>query len=429
MTNKNFFLWGAATSSHQVEGHNRNNDWWAFEKAGRVKTCSEAACNQYELYRSDIELISRLGHNAHRFSLEWSRLEPREGVWDAEAFRHYSDMLTEMRRRGIEPVVTLHHFTNPAWFAEKGGWLTPGNHRYFARYARKAAEAFGSQVRFWNTINEPVVYLYHGYCTGLWPPGSKSFSDGAQVFRHLLYGHTDAYREIHKHYATVLDTPVWVSIAKHLSVFTPCNPMSARDRWLTFLRDWFFNHLYLQALTSGFLFFPGLFCEFLSSRGTLDYIGVNYYTRHFVTGSGSGPTPLGADCDEKHHEGQSRELNAMGWEVYPHGFYEVLMSLKRYRLPVMVCENGICAEEDSQREQFVRTHLDAVARAQRDGVEMWGYFYWSLMDNFEWADGFKPRFGIVEVDYATQKRTPRPSAQVLAQTCRKLSQTDFGLHS
>ena len=429
MKENSFFLWGAATSSHQVEGHNDKNDWWSFEQAGRVGTSSGAACNQYELYRDDINLISSLGHNAHRFSLEWSRLEPREGEWDEAAFRHYADMLSDLRQKGIEPVVTLHHFSNPQWFSDRGGWAASGNHRFFSRYARKAVQAFGSQVRFWNTINEPVVYLYHGFCTGLWPPGHKSFSEAAVVFRHLLYAHVDAYHEIHKHYESVLKTPVWVSIAKHMSVFTPCNPMRLRDRWLTFLRDWFFNHLYLQALTTGFLFFPGLFCEFLSAKSTLDFIGLNYYTRHFVTGGGAGPTPLGADCDEKHHEGQSPEVNAMGWEVYPQGFYQVLMSLRKYRLPVIVCENGICANEDEQRQRFIRNHLGAFANAARDGLEVWGFFYWSLLDNFEWADGFKPRFGLVEVDYQSQKRTPRDSAHVLAEICRKWTQSNHRYHS
>ncbi|HTL48612.1 MAG TPA: glycoside hydrolase family 1 protein [Verrucomicrobiae bacterium] len=420
MTESKLFLWGAATSSHQVEGNNRNNDWWAFEKAGRVRTCSELACNQYELYRKDIEMIAKLGHNAHRFSIEWSRIEPEEGRWDESAFHHYEDMILEMRRFGIEPVVTLHHFTNPIWLAEKGGWLSPESPRYFKRYARKVAEVLGRHVTYWNTINEPVVYLFHGYCTGLWPPGKKTFPDAVKVFRHLLQGHVGAYEAMQQHYEEALGTRAMISIAKHLSDFTPCNPLSVKDRWFTFLRDWFFNHLFLQALTNGFLFFPGLFCEFISSRSTLDYIGVNYYTRHFVRAGGDAPTPLGSDCNEKHHPGESKEINAMGWEVYPEGFYRILMSLKQYGLPVLVCENGICAHEDEQRQAFIKSHLGALERAGKDGLDVMGFFYWSLLDNFEWADGFKPRFGLVEVDYATQARKVRQSAHVLAELCRNI---------
>ncbi|MBI3313274.1 MAG: glycoside hydrolase family 1 protein, partial [Candidatus Omnitrophica bacterium] len=177
------FLWGAATSSHQVEGNNCANDWWEWETQGKFKEPSGLACNQYDLFREDIELISRLGHNAHRFSLEWSRLEPQENQWNEDAFKHYEEIFKELKARHIEPVVTLHHFTNPVWFNQNGGWLGEKSSFYFNRYVEKAVRAFGRYVRFWVTINEPLIYLYYGFYAGEWPPGIKSYPQSLQVIR------------------------------------------------------------------------------------------------------------------------------------------------------------------------------------------------------------------------------------------------------
>lgn len=416
------FLWGTATSSHQVEGDNRHNDWWAWEQAGRVKEPSGRACDQYRLYKEDISLISELGHNGHRFSIEWSRIEPEEDRWNDDALVHYENILKELIRRGIEPVVTLHHFTNPQWFAARGGWLASDCVHYFVRYVERVVHALGRHVKIWITINEPLIFLYHGYFSGQWPPGVQSFDDALQVFRHLLAGHLAAYRTIHKIYQRAFQKPVWISIAHHLMCFTPCRPASFGDRLSAFLRDWFSNHLFVDAALSGFLFFPSMFCEFLSTRHALDFLGINYYARDFIRFAGlyQGNT-LGQICEKKHHEREIRETNSLGWEVYPEGIYQVLKSLGRYHLPVLITENGICTEQDDQRVRFIREHLEQVERARQQGIPVVGYFHWSLLDNFEWAEGFGPRFGIVEVDYKTQERKVRPSAQVLTEICRKLS--------
>jgi beta-glucosidase len=415
------FLWGCATSSHQVEGNNTANDWWEWEKEGKVPQASGAACNHYQLFRQDIDLMARLGHNAHRLSLEWSRFEPEENCWNDEAFRHYEEVLKELRARGIEPVVTLHHFTNPLWFMKRGGWLRDDAVFYFNRYVKRVAAAYGSLVRFWITINEPVVYLFHGYYTGVWPPGIQSLRDSAIVFKHLLVAHAEAYRTIHKLYENFHRQSVWVSVAKHMTYLTPCRYNYFRDRCAVFLRNWFFNYLFLDAAASGFLFFPGVFCEFLPAHNTLDYLGVNYYRRDFVRFRGlSQPHSLGEACSSDHHRQQIHEVNSLGWEVYPHGLYYLLRSLQRYRLPVMVTENGVCTDDDSQRARFIQNHVHAVRRAMEDGVPVTGYFYWSGLDNFEWHHGFQPRFGIVEVNYENQERKIKESAQVLTECCRKL---------
>ena len=415
------FLWGTATSSHQVEGNNTANDWWAWEQAGRVKQPSGLACDHYRLFRQDIDLIARLGHSAYRFSLEWSRFEPEENRWNDEAFHHYQEVFQELHARRIAPVVTLHHFTNPQWFIERGGWFEADALFYFNRYVQKMVEAYGSYVRFWITLNEPLVYLYHGFFTGLWPPGLQSVKSCLLVFRQLLKAHIAAYRTIHKIYESVHHQPVWVSLAQHMTYLVPCRSFSLGDRLAVFFRDWFSNFLFLDAAATGFLFFPGVYCEFLDARQTLDYLGINYYSRDFIRWNGlSKPRSFAEACSKKHHKNQVGELNSMGWEVYPDGLYFLLRRLKRYRLPIIISENGICTEADLQRVKFIRDHLGAVEHARREGVPVFGYFYWSLLDNFEWDSGFGPRFGIVEAHPNQQERKMKDSAQVLTETCRKL---------
>jgi beta-glucosidase len=415
------FLWGSATSSHQVEGNNRANDWWAWEQAGKLKEPSNLACDHYRRFREDFQLVSDLEHNAHRFSLEWSRFEPEENHWDEEAFRHYEEVFKELARRNIEPIVTLHHFTNPQWFADKGGWVAEDTTRYFTRYVDRVVKRYSRYVRFWITINEPLIYLYHSFFAGLWPPGVQSYDDSMKVFRHQMAAHAESYQIIHQHYESDLARQVWVSIAMHISRFTPCRAGSWLDRWTVMLRNWFANELFLDAAIKGFLFFPGIFCEFLPAKSTLDFIGLNYYTRDFIRFAGLGKEQfIGDICDKNHHMGEIRERNMMGWEVHADGLYQILKRLKRYKLPIMITENGIATEDDAQRVKFIENHLSAVSRARQEGSPVMGYLYWSLLDNFEWAHGFGPRFGIIEMDYGTQERKVRRSAQVLSALCRNI---------
>ena len=416
------FYWGSATSAHQVEGNNALSDWWAWEKQGKVKEESGLACDHYQRFSQDFQIAKNLGHNSHRFSLEWSRLEPEEGVWDLNAFQHYRLVLEDLKSRSIEPFVTLHHFTNPIWFDRLGGWQHPKAVDYFLRYVKKAAEFFGDQVEFWITINEPMVYLYFSYLVGEWPPGVRSYDASLKVLYQLIQAHLRSYEVIHHHYDKVLKKPVWVSFAKHMTYYTPCHENSWRDRIALRMRDWFVNDMMLNALDGGFLFFPAVFCEFLSKRGALDFIGINYYTRDFIRFAGLAEIDtLGSPCDKAHHSKEIKELNMMGWEVYPEGLYHLLKKLKKYNLPIVVTENGICAETDEQRSRFIQNHLEALGKAKDEGVDVRGYFYWSLLDNFEWAHGFRPRFGIVEVDYKTQERKIRNSAKTLTDYCRKIS--------
>jgi len=414
------FLFGAATSSHQVEGANTHNDWWDWERTGRLPFASGDACRHYERYAEDFEIASKLGHNAHRISLEWSRIEPEENRWDDAALHHYQQVIREIRRRGMEPVVTLHHFTNPLWFSRKGGWLASDAVQIFERYTAKATQFLGADVRLWITINEPMVYIYKSFFEGAWPPGVKSSHESLCVLKNMLIAHTRAWWIIHRCYESNHWGDVWVSIAKNLIQFDPCRKHLLRDRCMTRIRDWFYNDLSFDALTNGYFFFPGFAAEFLPFRDTLDFLGVNYYFRDFIRFERmTSEDPMGQICDKDHHQSEIASMTQMGWEVRPEGLYERLLALRKYKKPVLVTENGIATMDEDQRERYIADHLSYLRQAQKEGVNVWGYLHWSLLDNFEWDKGFAPRFGLVRIT-EEGNREVKSSAQVLTETCRKL---------
>jgi beta-glucosidase len=408
------FLWGAATSAHQVEGGNTLNDWWAWEQEGRVATPSGAAADHFRRFREDFDLARALEHNAHRFSLEWSRIEPEEGRFDDAAIAHYGEVIATLRALGIEPVVTLFHYTLPQWLAARSGWENPRIEHYFNRYVERVVHAYGPLVRWWLTLNEPVVQVFKGWLIGQWPPGkSQDYPAALKVLRHMLRAHVQAYHTLHRHRPDAM-----VSIAKHALALTACDPRSWRDRSSTWIRGYLFNHLFVDALHTGALRVPGLFWERLPMARTLDFIGVNYYTRDFVRNTGLDlPGFVGGVCnlDQQRFVGK---LNDLGWEVYPEGLAQFLREYRRYRLPILITENGIPARDDEDRWTFLYLHLWQVARAIADGVPVAGYLHWSLLDNFEWADGYAARFGLIEVDFATQRRRVRPSAWRFAHIIR-----------
>jgi beta-glucosidase len=389
------FLFGAATSSHQVEGGNRWNDWWEAEQAGRLPHASGDACRHYELYERDFDLARSLGHNAHRLSIEWSRIEPEPGRWDGAAIEHYRDVLAALRARGLEPIVTLHHFTNPAWLAREGGWERRGAVRHFERYVDLIARELGEAVHFWITINEPTVYALHAYVHGEWPPFQRSWLGARRVLKNLLRAHTAAFRVLRERCP---DARVGLShSAPHV---TPCDPRRLRDRLAAAVRDHLLNEAYVPPADE------------------LDFLGLNYYTRALVRSQGFGAGALfGRACKEAHHTDRG-PLAQTGWEVHAPGLSAVLARFARLCVPLMVTENGIATEDETLRRQFLRDHLAQVAEALAAGIDVRGYLWWSLIDNFEWALGKRPRFGLAAVDFATQERRPRPAAEDFERVCR-----------
>lgn len=394
------FFWGAATSAYQVEGDNLNSDWWEWEKSGGAKDASGKACRHYELYREDFDLARSLGHNAHRLSIEWSRIEPKKGTYRQDQIRHYQEVILSLRERGLEPVVTLHHFTNPLWFAESGGWLNRRAADWFRSYAAVVVEALAGTVKYWLTINEPLVYAYHAYILGVWPPQEKSLRKAGVVEEHLAYSHIKVYKLIHTLYREKgLGAPL-VSIAQNVQAFEYCRP-TLRNKLAVYLRDRLYNFGFLDRLIR---------------RGSLDFIGINYYNRSLVDVKGWGLMNFLLDACEDNC--LPLKKNSLGWDIYPEGLYKLLLKLKKYRLPVMITENGICTEDDALRWEYIAGHLKSVSRALEAGAEVIGYLYWSLIDNFEWHQGFGPRFGLIAVDYNSYKRTVRQSAQRFAEVCK-----------
>ncbi|MFA5355858.1 MAG: glycoside hydrolase family 1 protein [Candidatus Omnitrophota bacterium] len=393
------FIWGAAAAAHQVEGDNTNSDWWDWEKKAGLKDPSGQACRHYELYRTDFGLAKSLGHNAHRLSVEWSRIEPREGEFSQKELGHYRDVIAALKEYSLTPIVTLHHFTNPLWFAKKGGWHNRKACDYFLRYVEKVVSSLSEDVKYWVTINEPMVYTYHSYILGFWPPQEKSFSKARQVKENLLLSHIKACELIRGIYERSGTGAPLISIAKNIQAFVPCVP-TLRNRLAAYLRDRYFNREFIERSIAA---------------GALDFIGVNYYTRSVVETRGWGVKNLTLDvCDGSHSR---LAKNSMGWDIYPQGLYEVLMGLKRYGLPVFILENGICTDNDGFRWDFIRDHIKSMHAAMRGGVDLLGYIYWSLIDNYEWDKGFTPRFGLIEVDYNTYARTVRESAKRYSRVC------------
>lgn len=393
------FLWGSATSSYQVEGNNSNADWWPWEiKAGHER--SGAACRHYEMYEQDFDLAKSLHHNTHRLSIEWSRIEPVEGQFSQKELEHYIKVILALRSRGIEPMVTLHHFTNPIWFAEKGNWVNPKNIAVFERYCDFVVRGLARHVHYWMTINEPTVYLSHSFIFGWWPPQAKSLWQARAVHDNLAEAHIRGYRLIHKIYQELnLPAPA-VSIAQHIQCFVGCKN-DFRDRFAVNWRNKWYNFEFLEKI---------------AAANTMDFVGVNFYSRQLVDLSGWGLHNLTAEVCSKDHDPVKK--NSLGWDIYPQGFYEVLLKVKKYNLPVIITENGICTLDDDLRWEYITLHLKSLHAAMQEGLDVRGYLYWSLLDNFEWDKGFGPRFGLIHVDYPTGKRTVKESAKKYGEVCR-----------
>lgn len=402
------FFWGAATAAHQVEGDN-HNDWSRWEHTNAERLASESAhtfrhnphwqkfeaeatdphnyisgraCEHYARYEADFDIIRSLHLNAYRFSIEWSRVEPKEGVFDEKEITHYRDVIAALRKRNIEPFVTLWHWTLPLWLADKGGTASPDFPRHFARYAEKISLTLGADVRFWITLNEPDVQSAHSYLKGAWPPQQKSIWQYLRALHHLISAHKKAYTIIKQH---VPDAQI--GIAKHQIAFEMARP-TLINRLLKMFADFGWNTYFLRRI-----------------RTHQDFIGLNHYNRNIIdNGFGKNPNKIQTD---------------FGWEYWPDSIYQALMELKPYHKPIYITENGIADASDVLRRQFIPAVLAAVHHAIADGTDVRGYFYWSLLDNFEWDKGYWLRFGLVHIDYATQKRTVRESALAYGEICEK----------
>jgi beta-glucosidase len=411
------FLWGTASAAHQCEGGNVNNQWYGWEREGHVLMgeTSGMASDWWRRAEVDFELAEQMENNALRLSLEWSRIEPEEGCWDSSAIERYRVMLGDLRRRNIKPIVTLHHFTEPLWFAERGGFAKAVNRRLFVRYVRYAVSRLQDLCDFWITFNEPNIYAVMGYLVGAFPPGERDLKHTLQVLRNLLQAHVEAFYAISE-----LQPEASIGYCLQYRLFDPARPLWLPDVFATVLRDEGFNWSLLKATETGHFSFPlNLALEPLGhAPGSRDYHGVNYYTREMVRFDPMHPrelfTPRSAVVNDAIQE------PTLG-EIYPQGLYRVLKGVYRRtrgNKPIYITANGFSYAKDEYRPRALLEHLAQVHRALYDGVPVRGYFYWTLVDGFEWAEGWSARFGLIELDPQTQQRIPRSNASLFGEICR-----------
>ena len=416
------FLIGAATAAHQVEGNNTNSDYWLQEHMPHSSFTepSGIACDHYNRYEDDIKLLADAGLNAYRFSVEWARIEPEEGRFDENAVAHYRDVIRCCRSNGVEPIVTLHHFTSPAWLIRKGGWEADGTVEYFRRYASYIAESLGSDLSYICTINEANMGLQLAAISKRFMlmaeqarkagvSGAKAAEGKVQVgmnFEKMMENMKFAAMEN----AQVFGTP---QPQIFVSARTPEGDrlvmrahQAARDAikavcphikvGLTLsLHD-------LQSLPGGESFAQAAwdeeFLHYLPYISGDDFLGVQNYTRTQYGSEGQLPCPDGA------------ELTQMEYEFYPEALEHVIRAVsKDFNGDIIVTENGIAVSDDSRRVEFIRRALAGVENCINDGIPVKGYCHWSLMDNFEWQKGFGMTFGLIAVDRETLERTPKQS--------------------
>jgi len=412
------FVWGSATSAHQVEGGNRLNDWWRFEcEPGHIADgdTSGPACRQYELFDQDFALAAADHHRAHRFSIEWSRIEPEPDRFDAKEVAHYHQVLASLRRHGLEPMVTLHHFTNPLWISERGGWENPETIEHFVSFARFCGKEFGGEVDWWCTVNEPEVYAFRSFSEGVWPPAKKDDSAALAVIANLLEAHGHAYRALHDADRIDADGDGYaarVGFAKHYAVLEPSRPWFPLDLIRTFFESRVFNDDVLRAPRTGDidLSIPGarpVKRRVPELEASLDWVGLNYYARW--RGKMFAP--------DAHVATEGAPVNDLGWELYPRGIGEAVQRLTDLGVPIIVTENGVADAKDRLRPRVLVDTLAHLAEAIQRGAPVLGYFHWSLIDNFEWADGYRGRFGLYAVDFSQpdRPRRRRRSAEIYAQ--------------
>ena len=390
------FLWGVSTSAYQIEGNNIN-DWSEWEKSEpRIKklklenknledyVCGPA-CDSYNRYEEDLELIKNLNCKAYRLSIEWARVEPIKGEFNFAQINHYKQILQATKKRNLQVVLTLWHWTNPVWIAQAGGWANKKTIDYFIQYVETIVKELGQYVDFWITLNEPIVHVGFGYLYGKFPPCKKYDLLGAIiVYKNLVKAHKLTYNKIHQ-----ILSKSQVSFTSLTNYFEPASQANPLDRLAVAFAKYFYQENFFDQVAQ-----------------YIDFVALDYYFHNRF----SWLPPFKVNLNKK--------INDMGWEIYPAGIYHVLKSLSKFKKPIYITENGIADIGDNQRTEFIIDHLKYVHQAISEGVDVRGYFYWSLLDNFEWADGWLPKFGLYAVDRKTFKRMARPSAKAYVEICK-----------
>ncbi|MEC9282059.1 MAG: family 1 glycosylhydrolase [Bdellovibrionota bacterium] len=408
------FLWGVATSAHQIEGYNENSDWWFWEhQEGKIAKdeVSGAATDHWNRLEQDTQLIKDLGVRMYRFSIEWAKIEPQRGKIDYLALKHYKKEIDLLIAAGITPMLTLHHFTHPQWFMEMGAWENPESTELFLNYTKLVYENLGEELNWIITFNEPMVFITVGWGAGLFPPG-KTDTQATMVAAHgVLKAHAKAYHYL-KAAAKQKNRTLKVGFAHHLRVFEAYRWWHPIDHIIANVSHRFFNNSFLKAIETGVyrvnLPIIGTYKAKVDGlKFSQDFLGLNYYSRDMIKFNASDPNGFEPIPNPK---GDHTDL---GWEIYPEGLSKVARSLnERFPgLPMIITENGIADHKDLKRSEFIYLHLKEIWQMIQEGLPIEGYMYWSLLDNFEWIEGFEPRFGLYEVDYKNFERKLRPSGE------------------
>lgn len=410
------FFWGASTAGHQVEG-GLHDQWTIWEKEHAKELAQSAhqrltdvpswndikdraqdpdnyisgkGVGHFAHYKEDFELAQKLNMNAFRFSIEWSRIEPEEGKWDDAAIEHYRKYIRELRARHIEPFANLWHWTYPVWFDKKGGFEKRANVAYFERFVQKVTDELAEDLTYIITINEPNVYVTFGYIIGEWPPQQKNLLLALRVYRNLVVAHKRAYRILKK------EKPMLqIGVAQQLANIQAKHPHSVFDQFSTQRMRYFWNWWFLKRV-----------------RKYQDFVGVNFYFSDYYTRLFKKENPR-------------VPLSDQGWYMEPEGLYPLLLrTWKHFKKPIYITENGLADEADEYRRWWIEETIVAMQRALSEGVDLRGYFHWSLLDNFEWKYGWWPKFGLIGVDRERgMKRTIRPSAKWFASRIKDINQT------
>jgi len=399
------FFWGVATSSFQIEGH-INNDFTEWEKEGKFKKGEldpvyDNGSNHWLMWKEDFDLLEELRVNAYRFSLEWSRIQPELNHFSEEALVQYERMVDYLLEKKIEPFLTLHHLTHPLWFHKISPWHTENSVEVFYKYVEKILSRFKDRIKYWITFNEPLVWAMAGYGEGNFPPGIKNLETMMIALSNILEAHRNVYDLIKS-----VSTKSQIGIAKHFIFFKSERDWFLLDKAVRNRINQFFNKMVLDAFVTNKLVanLPTLlkFEKEINLNNKIDFWGVNYYYRLF--------TKFRLSLDNPFHFYTKHPETDTGWEIYPKGIFKILKLVSNYGKPIIVTENGIAINDEEIRKKFLKKHLKFVFKAIKNNIDVRGYFYWSLIDNYEWLYGKSKRFGLVFVDYENNfKRIPKES--------------------
>lgn len=409
------FLWGTATASHQVEGNNSNNNWAAWEQqSGRILDGQKSglACDWWNgRWREDFLRAAETGQNAHRLSVEWSRIQPAPDRWDEQALDRYLEMVRTLKELNITPMVTLYHFTHPIWLEQQGGWENEKVVALFTQFTQRVVAALKDYVSLWCTLNEPNVFAYSGYLDGIWPPGKKDMAAFFRVSVNLVQAHAAAYHAIHS-----IQPQARVGLAINYRSLVPAKRWFLPDRWVSRIASATFNDLFPFAAQTGKMRFLHRRQRVKEAIGTQDFIGLNYYTRDYVALNLLKFKEL---FMRRFFRSEALKSPTGFFANEPDGMFEALKWCLQFKLPIIITENGVEDSDDRLRPRYLAEHLRQVWRAVNFNWPVKGYFHWSLVDNFEWERGWTQRFGLWKLDEHTQARTKRPSADFYAEICRE----------